>query len=217
MLSDDGANAAMNDVQVCEQTEEIKPSLRNDAFSRAAWLEEMSELLLSATGCQWKIGDCALRTPAEASRDEIRELLEEAAARSGYDVNTIRDLRTVAERIPPALRNRGLSFCQYKEISKLSVSDGGRDSEEKSLALRSEFIEKFAADPNATVVDIRSAVRAKMNKSSVATQEMQTVSFKLTNDEFATLKSVVEAHPIHDSIADFVQELVRNFLTSEAK
>src|SRR5258708_12737772 len=104
----------------------------------------MSELLLSATGCQWKIGDCALRTPAEASRDEVRELLEEAAARSGYDVNTIRDLRTVAERIPPELRNRGLSFCQYKEISKLSVSDGGRVGEHNPLPFRPQFIEKFS-------------------------------------------------------------------------
>lgn len=198
----------MNDVLVCEKAEETKPSLRNDAFSRSAWLENMRQLLLSAEDVQWKIGDEALRIPAEASRDEVRELLEEAAAKTKYDVNSIRDLRTVAERIPPELRNRGcLSFSQYKDIAKL-----------KSPARRAEFIEKFAAQPEANVLDVRSAVRAVQPSKCVATKETQTVSFKLTTDEYASLKSLVDAHPIHDSIPDFVQELVRNFLLSrEAK
>ena len=201
-------------VEVCLNTVEIKSSLRNDGFCRAAWLNEMCMLLSDGEACQWRIGDCALRIPAEASRDEIRELLEEAATQSGYDVNTIRELRTVAERIPQELRGRGLSFCQYKEIGKLSVIENGKENEEKTLALRAEFIEGFAADEKATVASIREAVRERMNKK-VATQEMQTVSFKLAKAEFDTLKAIVEAHPTHESIADFVQELVRNFIAEQ--
>jgi hypothetical protein len=191
-----------------------RPSLHNDAFSRPAWLEEGIPLLLSAMTSQLRIGDWALRTPAEASRDEVRELLEEAAARTGYEVEVISAYRTVAERIPPELRKPGLSWYAYKDISKLSVSENGTVSEEKSRALRTEFIEKFAADPAARIVDIRSAVREKMNKKSVSADETESVSFKLTKAEYASLKDVVQAHPIHDSIPNFVQELVRKFLVS---
>ena len=126
------------------QQETTKPSLHNDRWCRSAWLDEMSELLCSAMKNQWTIGDLALRTPPEASRDEVRELLEEAAARAGYEVNSIRDLRTVAERIPPELRNRKLSWYAHKDISKLNVLENGTVSEEKSLALRAEFIERFS-------------------------------------------------------------------------
>jgi hypothetical protein len=196
-----------------EAVEQPRQSLRNDAFSRAGWLEEGVPLLLSAMQRQLDIGDWALKTPAEASREEIKELLEEAAARTGYDVNVISAYRTVAKRIPPQLRRPGLSWYAYKEISKLAVSD----DEDKSLALRSEFVERFASDSDATIVDVRSAVRERMNKKNVADEEMQTVSFKLTNSEFASLKSLVETHPIHESIQDFVQDLVRNFLVSESK
>jgi hypothetical protein len=196
-----------------------KPSLRNDVFSRAAWLEEGIPLLLASMNNKLEIGDWALRTPAEASQDEVRELLEEAASRTGFEVGCISAYRTVAKRIPHELRRRGLSWYAYKEISKLNVSENGSVNEEKSLALRSEFIEKFAALPNAKAkTDIRSAVRHRMNKKSIADEEMQTVSFKLTNAEFASLKSIVVAHPTHDSISDFVQELVRNCITqSEPK
>ena len=207
----------MSESLVLTRLEVQEVSLRNDAFSRSVWLEEGVPLLLSSMTSQLRIGDWALRTPAEASRDEVRELLEEAAARTGFEVEVISAYRTVAQRIPPELRKPGLSWYAYKNISKLSVSENGKVSEEKSLALRSEFIEKFAVDPNATVVDIRSAVRARMNKS-VATDETETVSFKLARAEYAKLKSIVEAHPIHDSIPDFVRDLVRNCITqSEPK
>jgi hypothetical protein len=196
--------------------EEIKqPSLNNDG-SRLAWLEEGILLLRSGMSSQGDIGDWALRTPAEASRDEVRELLEEAADLTGYDVNTIRDLRTVAERIPPELRKGGLSWYGYKEISKLSVSGSGKVSEEKSLALRSEFIEKFVAQPEVGILAIRSAVRTRMGKSS-GTQDMETVSFKLTRAEYARLSAIVEADPIHEKVHDLLQELVRNFITSKAE
>ncbi len=197
--------------------EEMKqPSLSNDG-SRSAWLDEGIPLLLSAISSQWDIGDWALRTPAEASRDEVRELLEEAARESGYDVNSIRDLRTVAERIPPELRKRGLSWCGYKEVSKLFVRENGKVSAEKSLALRSEFIDKFAALPDAGILEIRSAVRTKMGKGHPAAQDMETVSFKLTTAEFARLSAIVETDPLHESVTDLVQELVRNFLADKAE
>ena len=194
----------------------MKPSLHNDSWCRSAWLDEMSGLLCSAMKNQWAIGDLALRTPPEASRDEVRELLEEAAARAGYEVNSIRDLRTVAERIPPELRNPSLSWYAHKEISKLSVSAGGKVNEDNSIALRREFIEKFAAGP-ARVLDIRSAVRARMGRED-SNGDLETVSFKLTTEEHSHLCNIVEAHPVHESVSDFVQELVRNFLaTSEVE
>jgi hypothetical protein len=194
--------------------EEIKaPSLNNDG-SRSAWLKRGIPLLLSAMSSQWDIGDWALQTPAEASRDEVRELLEEAAASTGYDVNTIRDLRTVAERIPPELRTRGISWYGHKEISKLSVSEGGKVSEEKPLALRAQFIDEFAAQPEVRILDIRSAVRSRMGKSSGG-PDTETVSFKLTTAEFACLSAVVKADPVHESVPEFVQELVRNFLANK--
>ncbi|HKW34427.1 MAG TPA: hypothetical protein VJN92_15560 [Candidatus Acidoferrum sp.] len=207
----------MSTAVVCLQTEEIKSSLHNDGFCRTAWLNEMYVLLRDEATCQWRIGDCALRTPAEASKDEVRELLEEAAKQSGYDVNTIRELRTVAERIPQELRERGLSFCQYKEIGKLTVIENGKENKEKALELRAEFVERFAANENATVVSIRDAVRKRMGKKNVAAQETQTVSFKLTSAEFARLKELVDAHAVHASVEDFVQELVRRFLAGEVK
>ena len=196
--------------------EEIKqPSLNNDG-SRLAWLEEGILLLRSAMISQWDIGDWALRTPAEASRNEVRELLEEAASRSGYDVNTIRDLRTVAGRIPADLRNPEISWYGHKEISKLSVKENGKVSEEKSLALRSKFIDEFATNPEAGILTIRSAVRTRMGKNS-GTQDMETVSFKLTIAEHTRLSAIVEADAIHESVPDFVQELVRKFLACKAE
>jgi uncharacterized membrane protein len=182
----------------------LQSSLYNDAFNRAAWLEEGTELLLSAMSSQWTIGDWALRIPAEASRDEVRELLEEAGQKTGYDVNTLRDLRTVAERIPPTLRKPSLSWYAHKEISKLSASDAGKASEEKSLALRSEFLEKFAADPEAKVLAVRSAVRAQMNKPS-SRQETVTISFKLSKCDYVKLEQIAKTN---DSVADFVYQIV---------
>lgn len=193
------------------QSVERQSSLRND-FSRAAWLEEGVPILRAAMDSQLQIGDWALRTPAEASRAEVKELLEAAAAQANCDVSVISAYRTVAQRVPPALRKPGVSYYAYKWISKLSVKQNGKVSDEQSLALRSEFIEQFAAQPNARVVDIQAAVRAKMSKQSVAAQATETVSFKLTALEFASLKALVEAHPVHESIPNFVQELVRNFI-----
>jgi hypothetical protein len=185
-----------------------QPSLNNDALSHSVWLAEMTDLLLSAMSCQWKIGDLALRTPAEAGPDEVRELLEEAATKTGYDVNTIRDMRTVSQRIPPEMRLPGLSWYAHKEISKLSVSADGRVSEDKSRALRTEFLTKFA---DAGVMEIRTAVRTKMNRKPPS-DDTESVSFKLTNVEYAHLKSLVESHPVHDSVEALVQELVRGFI-----
>lgn len=195
---------------VCLSTSS-QSSLRND-FSRAAWLEEGVPMLRAAMDSQLQIGDWALRTPAEASRAEVKELLEDAAAQANCEASVISAYRTVAERVPPALRKPGLSWYAYKEISKLSVKQNDKVSEEQSLALRAEFIEHFAAQPDATVLAIRAAVRAKMSKQSVAAQETETVSFKLTTAELASLKALVEAHPVHESIPNFVQELVRNFI-----
>jgi hypothetical protein len=189
-----------------------QPSLNNDALSRTVWMEEMAELLLSAMSSQWRIGDLARRTPAEASREEVKELLEEAAARTGYDVNTIRDMRTVSERITPELRKPNLSWYGHKEISKLSVSANGKVSEVESIALRSEFLERFAA---AGVMEIRSAVREKMNKR-VASGDTETVSFRLTSTEYSRLESIVQVHPIHDSVEGLVQALVREFIQSNS-
>lgn len=186
-----------------------KSSLRNDAFDREAWLEEIGTLIKSALEKQWEIGDCALRIPSEASRDEVKDLLEEAALRTGYDANTIRDLRTVAERIPERLRNRRLSFSHHKAISKLVVVENGRADEEKSLALRDEFIQKFASDPKATVGSVREAVAVRMNKTAPS-QETVSVSFRLPSAEYETLESIVEDDPVHDSVSDFVRALVRN-------
>jgi hypothetical protein len=160
---------------------------------------------------QWDIGDWALRTPPEASRDEIRELLEEAAAESGYDVNSIRDLRTVAERIPPPLRNPNLSWYAHKEISKLLVREEGKADEEKSLALRTEFVERFASQLESRVLPIRAAVRAQMGKGG-GSNELVTVSFKLAASEHARLAAIVEADPIHETVSDFVLSLVRKCL-----
>lgn len=181
-------------------------------LSRAVWLEMGERLLHSAMTSNWDIGDWALLTPAEASRNEVRELLDEAAARTGYAVNTIRDLRTVAERIPPALRNRGLSWYGYKEISKLAVREDCPDVKEKSIALRSEFIDDCAAQPKMGVLEIRSAVRAKMGKGKSESDETETVSFKLTAAEFASLSAIVDSDPIHETVSGFVQELVRNLI-----
>ena len=50
-----------------------------------------------------------------------------------------------------------------------------------------------------------------MGKSS-GPQDMVTVSFKLTTAEHNRLVAIVEAHPFHESVPDFVQELVRNSL-----
>jgi hypothetical protein len=192
--------------------EEIKkPSFHNDGSSRSAWFEEGIPLLLSSMTCRWEIGDWALRTPAEASRAEVKELLEEAAARTGYEVNSLRDLRTVAERIPPELRKQGLSWYGHKAISRLIVSDNGRVNEDKSLALRADFIEKFASEPDAIVDDIRSAVRTRMGKSA-GQGKMQTVSFKLTAEDYARLKSIVEADPTHETVSNIVQEIVLDFI-----
>ncbi len=190
-----------------------QPSLNNDALSRSVWLEAMAELLLSAMSSQWRIGDLALRTPAEASREEVKELLEEAAARTGYDVNTIRDMRTVSARIPPELRKPSLSWYGHKEISKLSVSANGKANEERSMALRSEFLERFA---DAGVIEVRSAVREKMNKR-VPSGDAETVSFRLTSTEYSRLESIVQCHPIHTSAAELVQELVRDFIRSSSE
>src|SRR6266700_2609199 len=103
------------------QSVERQSSLRND-FSRAAWLEEGIPMLRAAMHSQLQIGDWALRTPAEASRAEVKELLEEAAIQAGCEVGVISAYRTVAERVPAELRRPGLSWYAYKEISKLSVS-----------------------------------------------------------------------------------------------
>src|SRR6266513_928706 len=105
----------MSESIVLTHPETQNASLRNDAFSRSAWLEEGVPLLLSSMSSQLRIGDWALRTPAEASRDEVRELLEEAAARTGFEVGVISAYRTVAERIPPELRKPGLSWYAYKD------------------------------------------------------------------------------------------------------
>jgi hypothetical protein len=213
IVNNDGLSRSVQPLQ-----EEIKnPPLYRGGLSRAVWLEEGIPLLLSAMTSNWDIGDWALRTPPEASRDEVRELLEEAATRTGYQVNSIRDLRTVAGRIPPPLRNRGLSWYGYKEISKLAVRENGENNEEKSLALRSEFIDKFVAQPGVGILGIRSAVRTRMGKGTARSDETQTVSFKLTTAEYTCLSAIVEAHPTHDSVPDFLQELVRNFLASEAE
>ena len=189
-------------------------SLNNDKSSRSVWLDEGTKLLLSAMSTRWDIGDWALRTPAEASRDEVRELLEEAAARTGYEVNSIRDLRTVAERIPPPLRNRNVSWYAHKEISKLVAKrEDGKQDEDESLALRSEFINKFAESAKAGVLEIRSAVRAKMGTDAGESGESETVSFKLTTEEHSRLSAIVEADPVHETVPDLVQELVRKFIS----
>jgi hypothetical protein len=158
---------------------------------------------------RWDIGDWALRTPPEASRDEIRELLEEAAAKTGYEVNSIRDLRTVAERIPPPLRNPRLSWYAHKEIARLQVSE----NEEQSIALRAEFVDRFAREPKA-VLDIRSAVRSRMGKAS-STEHMVSVSFKLTTVEFSDLKTIVDSDPVHESVSDLLQAHVRDFIAGQ--
>jgi hypothetical protein len=212
IVNNDGLSRSVQTIQ------EIKnPQSNRGGLSRAVWLEMGIPLLLSAMTSNWDIGDWALLTPPEASSDEVRELLEEAATRTGYQVNSIRDLRTVAGRIPPTLRNRGLSWYGYKEISKLVVRENGENSEEKTLALRSEFIDKFAAQPEVGVLEIRSAVRTRMGKSTAGSDEMQTVSFKLTTAEYTRLDALVEADPIHETVPDFVQELVRKVLASKAE
>jgi hypothetical protein len=189
----------------------VKTSLHNDQWSRSGWLEEGTTLLLSAMSSRWDIGDWALRTPPEASREEIKELLEEAAARSGYGVNSIRDLRTVAERIPLPLRNRRLSWYAYKEIARLIVSG----SEEQSVALRTEFVDEFAARPEAKILDVRSAVRKRMGKGAVEPEDMVNVSFKLTTAEHSDLRRTVEADPVHETVSDFLQAHVREFIASQ--
>jgi hypothetical protein len=194
---------------VCPELDTKQQSLNNDQFSRSVWLQQMTELLLSAMSSQWNIGDLALRTPAEASREEVKELLEEAATKTGYDVNTIRDMRTVSERIPPELRKPNLSWYGHKEISKLH----SKVSEAESLALRAEFLDKCV---DAGVIEIRTAVRDKMNKKPITSEETETVSFKLTRAECASLKSIAQAHPIHESVADLVRELVRDFIRSSS-
>jgi hypothetical protein len=191
--------------------EEIKkvPDVRH--FSRAAWLQRGDVLLQDAMASDWQIGDWALATPAEASLAEVRELLEEAAARTGYESKTIRAKRRVAERIPLELRGRPISFYCYNEIAQLTVrGENGKTDEDKSLALRAEFVDKFAAEPTATVVAIRDAVRQKMGTKPAA--EMKTVSFKLTAEDFARLQAAVADDPEHETLTNYVCALVLNAL-----
>jgi len=193
---------------VHEETKKV-PDVRH--FSRAAWLERGDVLLQDAMASDWQIGDWALATPVEASLAEIRELLEEAAARTGYELKTIRAKRRVAERIPLELRGRPISFYGYNEIAQLTVrGENGKADEDKTLALRAELVEKFAAEPNATVVAIRDAVHVKMGLP--AAPEMKSVSFRLTAEDFARLTAIVEADPTHETASNLVCELVLNFI-----
>jgi hypothetical protein len=206
IVNNDGLSEAVEPIE-----ETGKQPVHPSSFSRAAWLEAGDRLLLSVMASNWEIGDWALQTPHEATRDEVRELLEEAAARTGYQISSIRDLRTVAGRIPPLFRDPSLSWYGHKEISKLFVRENGETNEDKSIALRTEFIEKFAMEPQVGVLAIREAVRAKMG-TATKPQETQTVSFKLTRDEFGRLKAVVDADPTHETVSNIIQELVLNFI-----
>jgi hypothetical protein len=194
---------------VQEETKKV-PDVRH--FSRQAWLARGDVLLQDAMASDWQIGDWALATPAEASLAEVRELLEEAAARTGYELKTIRAKRRVAERIPLELRGRPISFYGYNEIAQLTVRGAnGKTDEDKTLALRADFVEKFAAEPNATVLAIRDAIRAKMGLPT--TSEMKNVTFKLTAEDFARLTAVVEADPTHETASNLVCELVLKFIS----
>ncbi len=191
--------------------EVTKSALPSGTFSRAAWLERGDALLQDAMASDWQIGDWALATPAEASLAEIRELLEEAATRTGYELKTIRAKRRVAERIPLELRGRPISFYGYNEIAQLTIrGENGKADEDKTLALRAELVEKFAAEPNAPVLAIRAAVRSKMG--APAAPEMTTVSIKLTAEEYARLTAIVEADPTHETASILVCELVLKFI-----
>jgi hypothetical protein len=191
--------------------EDTKSAIKSH-FSRAEWLQQGDALLRDAMAGDWNIGDWAASTPAEYSLAEVREILEEAATRTGYDLNTLRQKRRVSERIPPELRERGVNLPWYgfAQISKLAVHGENGEDEDATLALRAEFVDKFAAQPDARVEDIKVAVRAKLGKS--AASEMKTVSFKLTAEDFARLEAAVADDPEHEDLKNYVCALVLNAL-----
>src|SRR5271163_342602 len=193
---------------VQEETKKV-PDVRH--FSRATWLERGDVLLQDAMASDWQIGDWALSTPAEASLAEICELLEEAATRTGYELKTIRAKRRVAERIPLELRGRPISFYGYNEIAQLTVrGENGKTDEAKTLALRAELVEQFAAEPNPAVLAIRAAVRSKMGAQ--ATSEMKSITFKMTAEDYVRLEAAVAGDPEHEDLKNYVCALVLNAL-----
>lgn len=102
--------------------------------------------LKTIEGCvQFWIGD------ALKYREQHWGMYEDVAEESGYDKQTLKNIKSISENVPSTVRNPELSFTHHAEVSKL---DHGQQE---------EYLQK-AVDEKWTVRDLREAIKSDERK-----------------------------------------------------
>ena len=92
-------------------------STTNLTFKRDVSKEEWMDVfkaLKQVEGCvQFWIGDCL------AYRQQKWGMYDDIAEETGYDKQTLKNIKSVSENVPPGVRNSNLSFTHHREVASL--------------------------------------------------------------------------------------------------
>jgi len=104
------------------------------------WKHVFNSLKLIEGCVQFWIGDCL------KYREQKWGMYDDVAEETGYDKDTLKNIRIVSEQVKPALRNADLSFSHHKEVAPLTTE-------------KQEQFQKKAVEEKLTVRELRKEIQ----------------------------------------------------------